>query len=294
MHRFILLLLCLFPSLAMADANIFACEPEWAALAQEIGGEKITVTAATRAQEDPHHLRPKPSLLAAMRKADLVICSGASLEIGWLPVLLQKAGSAGVQPGATGNLVASDYVQRLEVPTKLDRAEGDIHPEGNPHIHLNPHNVARVAAEMARRLAALDVANAAYYEARQVDFLQRWEAAVKKWEAQAASLRGTRVVVHHKSLTYLLNWLGMEEAGTLEAKPGIPPTPSHLKALLQKLRTNPAKLILRTPYEPERASLWLSEQTGTRALVLPYTVGGDEQSGDLFGLFERTLGLLGE
>lgn len=293
-NLFLALLLFSIPSAAFADVNVFACEPEWGSLAREIGSDKATVESATTAQQDPHHVRAKPGLLAAMRRADLVICSGAGLEAGWLPVLLQKSGGPQVQPGQPGNLAASDYVTRLEVPARLDRSDGDIHPEGNPHIHLNPHNIASVAAELVKRMAAVDSANAGYYQNRYADFSKRWQSATRRWETQAAGLRGMKIITHHKSFTYLLDWLGMAQAGTLELKPGIPPTTSHLETLLEQQRAHPAKAILRSAHEPKDASQWLVEKTGIPAVVLPYTVGGDGESGDLFALFNRTLALLTE
>lgn len=284
--------LLLLPLPALAEVHVFAGEPEWAALAKELGGDKVEATSATDAQEDPHHVRAKPSLLAAMRRADLVIVSGSSLEIGWLPILLQKSANADVQPGKPGYMNASDYVKRLEVPSRLDRADGDIHPEGNPHIQTDPRNIALVAKELAKRLATVDSVNAAYYQQRYADFASRWQAAIAKWEAQAKPLRGMKVVVHHKAWAYLNQWLGLQEVGELEPKPGIPPTASHLEQLLVTLKANPASAIIRAPYNAPDASEWLSEKTGTKAVVLPYTVGGDEQSGDLFKLFDRTIALL--
>ena len=285
-------LLTVAPAYANAAVNVFTCEPEWAALAEEIGGDKVETFAATTARQDPHHIRAKPSLIAAMRRADLVVCSGASLEVGWLPILLQKAGNANTQPGAPGYLLAADVVPLLEKPARLDRADGDVHPEGNPHVQLNPHNIALVAKELTARLKAIDPSNADAYQARYDVFSRKWEQAIARWEKDAASLKGAPMVVHHKSFTYLLDWLELKEAASLEVKPGIPPITSHLESLLQTLRSHPARLILRTPYEPDDASAWLSEKTGTPAIILPYTVGGDAQSGDLFALFDRTIALL--
>lgn len=285
-------LLMVAPVSASAAVNVFACEPEWAALAREIGGDKVEAFAATTARQDPHHIRAKPSLIAAMRKADLVVCSGASLEIGWLPILLQKAGNTNTQPGSVGYLLAADVVPTLEKPTKLDRADGDVHPEGNPHLQLNPHNIAAVAAELLTRLKAVDPDDAATYQAHYDAFSRKWQDATARWEKEAAGLKGVPVVVHHKSFTYLLDWLGMKEIGSLEPKPGIPPTTAHLESLLQSLKAYPATMILRTPYDPDDASIWLAEKTGIPAVVLPFTVEGDEQSGDLFGLFDRSIALL--
>lgn len=277
---------------ASDQINVFACEPEWASLAQEIGGDNVKDFAATSARQDPHHIRAKPSLIAAMRRADLVVCSGAGLEIGWLPILLEKAGNSRTTPGNDGYLLAANYVPVLEKPKRLDRADGDVHPEGNPHVHLNPHNIALVAKEMTSRLSKVDPTNAGNYHRNYDNFISRWNTAMSNWQKQAVSLKGKTVVVHHKSFNYLLDWLKMEEVASLEPKPGLPPTTAHLESLLQKLKSSPAKVIIRTPYEPDDASEWLSEKTGTPAIVLPFTIGGNEQSSDLFGLFDSSIKLL--
>lgn len=300
MRHYIALLATLFTLLtahfaqAKNTLNVFACEPEWASLAKEIGQDKVTVFSATTALQDPHHIRAKPGLIAAMRKADLVVCSGASLEIGWLPILQEKAGNAQTMPGTDGYVLASDYVTMLEKPSRLDRADGDIHPEGNPHLQLNPHHIAQVASELTKRFKLLDSAHAADYQAYYESFSKRWESAILRWEKEATDLKDIPVVVHHKSFTYLLDWLRMQETGSLEPKPGLPPTASHLEALLQRLKAHPAKVILRTPYEPEDASKWLAEKTGIQAIVLPFTVGGNDQSTNLFDLFDSTIALLHE
>ncbi len=284
------------PAFAASDqekVKVFACEPEWAALAQEIGGDKVEAFSATSAVQNPHYIRARPSLISKVRNADLLLCSGASLEIGWLPILLQKA-SSDLQPGSIGYLIAAHLVTMLEVPVMVDRSMGDIHPEGNPHVHLNPHNLVTVGETLADRLSEVDPENASFYKDNYRDFSSRFRAAISRWESEAATLKGKPVVVHHQTFVYLIDWLGMKRVGTLEPKPGIPPTTSHLKNLLRKLRSSPADVIIRTPYDPDDASEWLSEKTGTRAIVLPYTIGGDEQSGDLFALFDRTIALLKE
>ena len=247
--------------------------------------------SATSAVQDPHYIRARPSLISKARKADLLLCSGASLEIGWLPILLQKV-SSDLQPGSIGYLMAAEVVPVLGIPVKVDRSMGDVHPEGNPHVHLNPHNIMLVGKSLADRLAVIDAENASFYHDSYRDFSSRLRRAIPRWESEAAMLKGKPVVVHHKSFTYLLDWLGMKQVGTLEAKPGIPPTTSHLKNLLRQLKSSPADVIIRAPSDPDDGSEWLSEKTGTKAIVLPYTVGGDEQSSDLFALFDRTIALL--
>lgn len=281
----------LVPALARAEISVFACEPEWGALAGELGGDKVTVRDATSARQDPHFVRARPSLIAAVRRADLVICTGAELEIGWLPLLLRKGNNREVQPGRPGNLVAADYVDKLEVPLVLDRSLGDIHPQGNPHIHTDPRNVLLVARELAARLAAVDPANGDYYRNRLDDFRGRWSEATARWESLGASLRGRPVVVQHKSWVYLIDWLGLDVIVTIEPKPGIPPSPSHLETVLVTLKEKPAEVIIHAGYESPKPSQWLSERTGIPVVNLPYTVGGKDAP-DLFALFDETLKLL--
>jgi zinc/manganese transport system substrate-binding protein len=274
---------------AVAEIKVFACEPEWAALARELGGGRISVFTATTARQDPHHIEARPSLIARLRQADLLVCTGAELETGWLPMLLRQSGNAGVQPGRPGYFEAAHHVRMLEIPARLDRAEGDVHAAGNPHIQTDPRNIGVVATALARRLAEIDPAGANHYQARQRDFAQRWDAAIKRWEQQAASLRGVRIVVQHKGFPYLENWLGLRQVATLEPRPGMEPTSGYLVEVLEKLKREPAKMILRAVYNDGRASAWLSERTGIPVVTLPYTVGGSDQAADLFGLFDDTV-----
>lgn len=289
-----LALLLVFPVKAHAKVNIFACEPEWGALAEEIGGDDVEVTVATNARQDVHHIRAKPSLMAAMRKADLVFCSGAALESGWLPVLLRKAGGPDVQQETIGWLMASDYVDKRDIPDHVDRSMGHIHPEGNPHIQLDPRNIVIVARVLADRLFILDQDHAADYAARLAAFETRWTGLIAAWEQQAAPLRGQSVVVYHKGWSYLLGWLGMNAAASLEPKPGIPPTASHLEEVLQAVKGQNIKAILVAPFENEKAAQWLSEKSGIPILHLPYTVGGSAQASTLESLFNETIALLEE
>lgn len=288
----VLSLLLATATAAPAALNVFACVPEWAALASELGGDKVSVYQASNALQDPHRIEARPSLVARMRSADLAVCTGAELEVGWLPVLLQTAGNSRVQPGKPGFLAAAELVEKLEVPTRLDRADGDIHPQGNPHIHLDPHNVAKVALAVTQRLEQLDSGNAAYYEARGRNFQSRWQQAIARWEKDAAGLRGAKVVCHHKSATYLLHWLGMTEVMNVEPKPGLPPTSGHLAELVGRLKADPADFITRSMYNEPRATEWLAERTGIPLVALPYTVGGTPEAKDLFGLFDDSIARL--
>ena len=283
-------LLCIGLALpAAAQLNVFATVPEWGALAQELGGYTVKVYVATTALQDPHRIEARPSLIARARGADLVVANGAELEAGWLPLVIQQAGNAKVRPGNPGYFEAASAVPLLGKPEKLDRAEGDIHPQGDPHIQGDPRNVARVAEPLAERLARLDPANAAHYRARLRDFAQRWQAALQRWQQSGAVLRGVPIVVQHRSFSYLVAWLGMDEVAALEPKPGMEPTAAHLSAVLAALEKKPAKLLLRAAYQGDRASQWLAQRARIAVVVLPFTVGGSEGAKDLFGFYEDTL-----
>jgi zinc/manganese transport system substrate-binding protein len=278
-----------FSPFAAAALNVFACEPEWGALTQELGGDRVTVYVATNALQDPHQIQAKPSLLAQARRTSLVVCTGAELEIGWLPIVLRQSGNNAIQPGKPGYFEAANYVQKLEVPTRLDRAEGDVHAAGNPHIQTDPRNIGRVATALAQRLAEIEPAGAAFYQARYRNFAPRWEAAIKRWEQQAAPLKGVTVVVQHKGFPYLEHWLGLREVAALEPKPGVEPTSAHLTEVLEQLQREPAKMILRAAYSDGRASEWLAERAKIPVVTLPYTVGGNDKANDLFSLFDDTV-----
>jgi len=277
---------------AAAALNVFTCEPEWAALAQELGADKVLVYSATTALQDPHRIEARPSLIARIRTADLLVCSGSELEIGWLPLLLTQSGNSKIQLGTPGYLEASQYVAKLEVPKVVDRALGDIHPGGNPHIHTDPRNIAKVAAVLEERLAQLDPGNAATYHSRARSFLDRWQAAIARWEKEAAPLKGMPIVEHHKAFSYFIDWTGMREIATLEPKPGIPPTPSHLAQLLDQMKRQPAKVIVYSSYDSPQAAQFLSERSKIPAVMLPFTVGGTDKAKDLFGLFDDMIGRL--
>jgi len=279
-------------SSAQAAVKVFACEPEWAALATAIGGDQIDATSATNALQDPHYIQARPSLIAGVRNSDLLICSGSDLEIGWLPLLLRKGNNPKIQPGQPGYLMASQFVARLEIPTSLDRAQGDQHAQGNPHIQTDPRNLGIVARVIAERLQQIDPANAQAYRQALDDFETRWTTAVLGWQKRAAPLRGRKVVVHHKSWAYLNNWLGLVEVATLESKPGVPPSAAHLNELLQLLKADPAAVIIRTPYQDPAPSQWLSKQTGIPDTALPFTVGGTPAATSLFTLFDATIDTL--
>ncbi len=284
--------LLLLSSPTHAALNVFACEPEWAALTQELAGDNASLYTATTALQDPHFVEARPSLIAKARRANLVVCTGAELEGAWLPLVLRESGNNRVSTGSDGYFEAASFVHLLEVPTVLDRGEGDVHAQGNPHIQTDPRNFLPIANALSQRLARLDPGNAAEYQQRHTAFAQKWRAAIAKWEVQAAPLKGVPIVVQHKGFPYLSNWLGLKEVAALESKPGLEPSAAHLSQVLNSLQKQPAKMVLRAAYQNARPSLWITERTRIAAVELPYTVGGNNQAQDLYGLFDDTLSKL--
>ena len=294
MTRFIAVLLALWLPVSANALNVFSCEPEWAALVEELAGDNVEITQATTAFQDPHMLQARPSLIAGARNADILICTGADLEIGWLPLLLRRSGNPDIQPGSPGYFMAADHVRRIEIPADIDRSQGDVHPQGNPHIHLHPRNIERVAEALAARLTELDPANAEVYRANADDFLRRWSNARDSWEERADALAGMRLVSHHRSFSYLADWLDLDIVATLEPKPGIPPSGAQLSRLLEQLTPAPPAGIIRAQFENERPAHWLSDRLSIPVIEMAFTVGGSDQATDLFGLYEHTIATLEE
>ena len=285
------LLLCvaLIATPANAALKVLATSPDWGALANELGGDKVSVYVATTAFQDIHRVDAKPSLVARTRSADLIIATGAELEVGWLPVLIQESGNNKIQPGSAGYFEAARQVTLLEIPARVDRSMGDVHPDGNPHLQLDPHNIAAVARALTLRLAGLDAANTTFYVARGADFQGRWQQAIMRWEVQAARLKDVGVVVIHRDQSYLVHWLGLREIATIEPKPGVPPSAAYLAGLVSRLAGNKPRLILRNAYNDAKAADWLAQKIQVPTIVLPFSVGGTPGANNLFGLFDDTL-----
>lgn len=274
-----------------AAVSVFTCEPEWAALVNELGGDRLDIYSATTALQDPHHIQARPSLIAKARKADLLICTGAGLEAGWLPLLLRKAGNVHIQPGKPGHFVASRNVTLLEKPERVDRSLGDVHASGNPHIHTDPGNIAAVAAELHKRLLVIDPDNSDIYNQHYQVFMFEWQQAVEAWSKKMVTLKGADVVVHHDYWSYLVNWLGLNKLATLEPVPGVAPSTSHLAKIKKLLGTQQAKMIIDTSYMNDRPVQWLAKQTGIPVVTLPATV--DYQAGEtLYQWYDNIVALI--
>src|SRR5262249_30077554 len=249
----------------------------------------VSVFTATTAKQDPHQVQARPALIAQLRSADLVVCTGAELEIGWMPVLLRHAANGRVQPGSPGYFEAAQQVRLLDVPTRLDRAEGAILQAGNPHSQTDPRTIATVAAAMTRRMGELDQADAAAFAARAQNFAGRWTAAMQRWTQRAAPFRGLTIAAYHKSWTYLEDWLGLREAATIEPKPGVPPGSQYLAQLVADLPAKNVRGILYSAYEDPRGSEFVAQRIGAPSVMLPFTVGGTDPPKDFFRLSDDTI-----
>lgn len=277
----------LFLSLpATAAMRVFACEPEWAALVKELAGDDVKVDSATRPSQDPHYVQARPSLISKIRRADLLVCTGADLEAGWLPLLLRKGSNKRIQVGQPGYLMIADTLRLKDIPASLDRSEGDVHAAGNPHLQTDPRNMLPAAEAIMKRLSMIDSENADLYRKNLAEFELRWQDAIAAWEQQAAPLRGVPVVVYHRSWVYLQDWLGLEEVASLEPKPGVPPGSSYLANVLGRTKGLSGLLIIHSQYQESKAINWFSSQSGAPVVLLPSTVGGTAEAKDLFSWYE--------
>ncbi|MFA6063673.1 MAG: zinc ABC transporter substrate-binding protein [Gallionella sp.] len=286
------LALALLSTSAHAALNVFACEPEWAALTQLLAGDKVSIYTATGALQDPHRVEARPSLISKARRANLVVCTGAELEMAWLPVILRESGNAAVRTGNPGNFEAARYVTMLETPGRLDRGDGDVHAMGNPHIQTDARNFIPVAEALSKRLIQIDPSNTLYYQQQLSQFNQQWRTAISRWEKQAAPLKGIAIIAQHRGFPYLNNWLGLIQVAELESRPGMEPSAAHLSLVLNQLQQHPAKMVLRAAYQDGRPSEWIAGRAHINAVALPYTVGGNAQAIDLFSLFDNTIARL--
>lgn len=292
MQRLLPLFLLALALPAQATLNVLTTVPEWAALVQEIGGDKVKVFAATTGLQDPHRIEAKPSLIARARNAQLLVATGADLETGWLPLVQRESANPAIQSGQPGYFEAARYATARDVPAVLDRSHGDVHAAGNPHVQLDPRNVLKVGEALAERLAQVDPAEAKAYRAGYRSFAERWQAAMARWEARAAPLKGVPVLVQHDAFAHLNAWLGLKQVGVLEPKPGVEPSSSSLAESLARQKANPARMVLRPAYQYDTPSRWIADKSGIHAVSLPFTVGGSPEAKDLFGLFDDTVNRL--
>ena len=283
-----------FPPTAQAKKlNVVTSTTDMAALAQEVGGDKITVEALAKGYQDPHFVEAKPSFLLKLKNADLLISVGLQLEIGWLPPLITQCGNPRIQVGAPGYLDASQFAEILDLPTgQITRAMGDVHPLGNPHYWLDPNNGRRVARGIAQKLGEMDPADSQYFQQRFQDFDQRLTAAEKNWDAQMAPYKGRKVVTYHTSWSNFAKHFGLQVVGYIEPRPGIPPTPAHTIEIIQLMRRDNVKVVVVEPYFDLKTPNSIGSATGSKVIVLLPSVGGEKEVTDYFKLFDYDINLL--
>ena len=278
---------------AFAQFNIFTCEPEYAALAKELAPD-ARIYSATTAMQDPHQVQARPSLIAKMRQADLVICAGAELEVGWLPMLQMKAANAQVRNTDLGLFFAAEHVETLDQMSNVDRSMGDVHSQGNPHLHFSPQRMLAIAKALTEKLIQLDGDNSNRYQQQFESFNSRWKIASSKWQEVANKLSGMKVIAYHSSFRYLFDFAGIEQVADLEPKPGLPPTSGHLASLLKQAKNGGITAIVIASYQDKRGANWLAEKSNLPVIVLPLSVGGNEQSNELFSIYDNVLSLLSQ
>ena len=280
----------LLPRPAAAAVKVVSSIPSLGSLAKEVGGDRIDVESLGKGYQDPHFVEPKPSLMLVLNKADLLLYVGLDLEIGWLPPLVLGSRNPKIQTGELGSLDCSRAIPVLDVPTtKVDRSMGDIHPLGNPHYWLPPANAKIIAREIAQRLSQIDPSGAATYQKNLAAFNGKVDADAKKWQPMVDKMHGVKIVTYHKSWTYVSQWLGMEEIGYLEPKPGIPPDPDHLFRLIQAIRSEHVQLLLVEDFYNLNTARLVAQKGGAKLLDLPTDVGAKPQIKDWFTLVETIL-----
>jgi len=273
---------------AKSNFNVFACEPEWALITKEIVKDKADISVGVYAKQNPHFIQAKPSLIANVKNANLVVCTGADLETGWLPMLLEKSGNQCVPVLYTYKFV--DMLDKVDID-KIDRKNGDVHPFGNPHIHLNPYNMLKIAFAIKEELVKLDKDNANFYNQNYDIFVKNWNNSINKWSNEAKKLNGVKIVAHHKDFDYLAQWLKINIVAYLEEKPGVEPTAKYLASIVNNIDNQNIKLIIRAPYSSSSPSIWVNDRTNIKNIELPYSLDFNSQN-NIFDLYNNILAIL--
>jgi zinc/manganese transport system substrate-binding protein len=281
------------PARAQGKLNVVTTTEDLASIAREVGGDHITVESIAKGFQDPHFVEAKPSFILKLQKADVLIAVGRELEIGWLPPLMQQSRNARIQVGAQGYLDASLGATILEIPNgNITRAMGDVHPLGNPHYWMDPENGKRIGKQIADKLSELRPNDTAYFQQQLTSFTTRVDTAEKRWLAQMAPYKGTKMVTYHRSFPNFAERFGLDIIGYVEPRPGIPPTPQHTLDLINEMKRQNVKLVLVEPYFDMKTPMAIGRDTGAQVLVMPPSVGGTKDVPDYFKLFDSDINLL--
>ena len=277
---------------AHAKLKVVGTLPDFAAIAVELGGDRVEAQSLIQGTEDPHFVDAKPSHILRVSRADLLVCIGLGLEEGWLPVLLTQSRNARVQVGAAGYLDASTVVPPKEVPGKADRSMGDVHGGGNPHYYVSPPEMLLVSRAIYKKLVELDPAGKAEFDQRLQSFTKKYEQKLATWKAALAPFAGAKVVEYHKSWVYLLEWIGFTSIGALEPKPGIPPSPNHITQLLMRVKDQNVRFVFREGYHSNSLSEVFARKAGARLLDLPTMVGAEPGIKTIWDKWDRIVQMI--
>ena len=284
---FAMTFLSILPLRANARLNVITTTQDLAVLTMEVGKGRVKVKSLTHGSQDVHFIEPKPSMILAAKRADMLILVGADLEIGWLPVLIKSARNRKISRGSKGYLDASTAVNLIGKPTGIiDRSMGDVHPQGNPHYFLDPMNGLSVARLISERLSEIDPPGAEIYQNNLESFKQKLLKQFDKWQNTMTDIKQTAIMQYHTSWDYLAKAFGFSITGQVEDKPGIPPSPSRLKSVIDIIQKQKVKLLLMTTYQNKKYARLLSEKTRISVLQLPISVGGTKDVSSYFDLFD--------
>jgi zinc/manganese transport system substrate-binding protein len=288
MKKTLIVLICLLMSfILLAKLRVVTAYPYMKDIADKIGKGKIRAAALSPGNWDPHVIVPKPSLIAQVRRADLLIINGGQLEIGWIPPVIRQANNAKVMPGKRGFLDLSNFVKLIQVPDSISRAQGDIHPAGNPHFHLDPQNIPLLAEAIANKLIELDPDNMGYYTKNKNEFLNQWTIKIAEWETKLAPLKGTKYIEFHKNFDYFLQRFGLIVLDTIEPLPGIPPTSKHTIELIKKIKSEKVAKILHDVYHSSKCTKLISQKTDVPWVIIPHDVRAVKKVKDIFSLYDE-------
>lgn len=288
-HFFLLLIL---PLTLLAHMSIAVSYPYIGAITKSIGGDHVDTVVLAKGNWDPHFVVPRPSLIAKMRSADALIMNGAQLEIGWLPPLINRAANPKTQPNAKSFLNLSHQIPLLHKPQNVDRSGGDVHPDGNPHFHLNPANILVLAKSIEEFLISLDGEHRTIYENNYAAFSAEWTKSMEVWKSKMADKRGKKVIQYHDNLAYFNDAYGLQSVGTIEPLPGIPPSSRHTLELVQLIEREKPCCILHDVYHSTKTAEYISEKTGIKIILMPHDIGALESIEDLKSLFDYLTGTL--
>ncbi len=289
---FLILLVILLDSVHAKELNVVVTYPYIKSIVAEIGGDKASVFSLANGEFDPHTIIPKPSFIAKLRNADLLIINGAQLEIGWLPQLLKQANNPKIQVGSGGLLDLSKHVDLIDVPSSVSRAQGDIHPDGNPHFYLDFNNIPKIAEAVSKKLSEIDPQNKSFFEKNGLDFLDKYNHKLKEWTERLKPLKGVRIIEYHRLYDYMIKRIGIELVSTIEPLPGIPPTSKHIESLEKILASSEVKMIWQDVYHSKDAAEFLSKKYYIRMIILPHDVEAVKGVNDIFSLFDEIVGRL--